>query len=399
MLLGACGRQAPETSTPAATPEIDVMATVLAAQLPPGASACAVAQPRWVSVERRRLLSPLTGVDPVAWGASSVIDVYAEAQQRDRVGPGASVRLIRFRGALSALREYVADELRFDVRWDEEPTACRPDHCVISARRIAPDVVRFDRGLWRDRGPGVETRCAAMARAYPQAAELSYRGADEMAFVGGMVPLVASARRIEVGEQMVRVVQRDEMDSVEAARVLAQASVDLLRGRAESFGGMRREQNGNFVISTTELTWEDLRMGIDDRKRDSENRRYAELLVALEPDDGIDPRQMPHALDQLRVRAGLLKYEPISSTLLRATVSLAERIQSANPTDVESAFLLAGIYLRHTHESDKAVVLINRHAPTDPRVSRWRELSDLLPSAGEEAPGSSVERDALRERQ
>lgn len=345
-ILAACAGVPSLDSTRVPTTDADVIATVLASQLPSGASACAVAQPRWVPPAQRPLMLPLTAVDALVWRNAEVIDVYAEGQQRDHMGPGASVRLIRFRGPLTALRTYLADNPSFDVRWDEPPSACGPDHCVISAREIAPNVVRFDRGLWRERGGGAEARCTAMAREYPHAVELSFRGSEEMAFSGGIVPLVASSTRIDAGAGVVRLLQRDRMDSVEAAQVLAEANVDLLHGRMGSLGATQREQSGNVVISTTELSWDDLRIGIADRDRDSENRRYAELVVAMEPDDGIDPRNLGHALEQLRLRIALLDHEPASETLLRTALSLAERIQTANPSDAEVLRMLAKLQAR-----------------------------------------------------
>jgi hypothetical protein len=348
LLLTACA-SAPQVGVhPAAVARIDVIATVLAAQLPSGASACAVAQPRWVAPTRRPLMLPLSTVDALVWRNAEIIDVYAEAQQRDRMGPGAAVRLIRFRGPLAGLRAYLTDNPTFGVRWDEPPSACRPDHCVVSARVVAPNVVRFDRGIWREGVSGAEANCVAMAREYPHAVEVSFRGPQEMAFAGGMVPLVASSTRIDTVGRTVRLVQRDRMDSVEAAQVLAEANVDLLHGRMGSFGGTRREQSGNVVISTTALTWDDLRISIDDRKRDSDNRGYAELLMALDPDDGIDPRDLTHALEQLRLRLALLEHEPTSDTLLTQTTALAERINIAHPNDADVARLIAKLRARRS---------------------------------------------------
>lgn len=350
-----------------------MVATVLASRLPAGASACAVVQPRWVDPARRSLLLPLTAVDAFVWSVSP-IEVYAEAHQRDRMGPGASVRLLRFRGSFAALQAQLAQQPDFAVQWDVPPSECRPDHCVISARRIDDDMVRLERGVWRERVSGVEGQCAALSRQDPTVTEVSVRGAEEMAFSGGLVPLVSTTTQIHAGSRVVQVVQRDEMDSVEAAEILAQASVDMLGGQARSLGRTAREQHGTTVVSTTDLTWDDLRLGIGDRQRESANRRYAELLLSLEPDDAIDARQLTHALIQLRARLALLEYAPIAPERLSAAVALAERIHLANPTDHDSAYLLALLYVRFMREPEKAQSLIDQHAPADPRVERWIEL-------------------------
>lgn len=375
VLCVACGG----ASTPVGTrgngaAERDVVATVLASRIPPGASACAVAQPRWVRPEHRPWMRALSTTDAEVWRTDSVVDVYAEAQQRHRLGPGATVRLIQFRGDLDGLKRELDQSTRFEVRWDALPAECTPDHCFVSARRIAPKVVRLDRGLWRNLPAGVEAQCAAMVREHPDDAEVSIRGAEEMAFAGSLVPWVASVARVHAGQRVVRLVQHDTMDSVEAAEVLAASGVDVLQGRVGALGGSERELRGNVVVSTAELTWDDLRLGVGDRQRDADNRRYMELILALEPVDGVDPRQLSHAREQLHARIRLLEHAPVYPALLTETVSLAERLLAVHSNDVDVAYELAGLHVRHTGDHEKAQALCDGYAGADPRPERWGEL-------------------------
>lgn len=375
MLCVACGgRSTRAVARRSDAAERDAVATVLASRIPPGASACTVAQPRWVRPEHRPWLRALSATDAEVWRPESVIDVYAEAQQRHRLGPGATVRLIQFRGDLDGLKRELDQSARFEVRWDEAPSECTPDHCFVSARRIAPNVVRLDRGLWRNLPAGVEAECAAMVREHPDDAEVSIRGADEMAFAGSLVPWVASVARVNAGQRVVRLVQHDTMDSVEAAEVLAASGVDVLQGRVGALGGSVRELKGNVVVSSAELTWDDLRLGMGDRQRDADNRRYMELILALEPVDGVDPRQISHARAQLRVRMSLLEHAPVHPALLAETVSLAERTLAIHNTDADLAYDLAALHLRHTGDRARAQTLFDKYSAGDPRQERWQRF-------------------------
>jgi len=316
----------------------------------------------------------LSATDAEVWRPDSVIDVYAEAQQRHRLGSGATVRLIQFRGDFDGLKRELNERARFEVRWDESPSECTPDHCFVSARRIGPNVVRLDRGLWRNLPAGVEAECAAMVREHPDDAEVSIRGADEMAFAGSLVPWIASVARVHAGQRVVRLVQHDTMDSVEAAEVLAASGVDVLQGRVGALGGSVRELRGNVVTSTAELTWDDLRLGMGDRQRDADNRRYMELMLALEPADGVDPRQLSHAREQLRARMSLLEHAPAHPALLAETVSLAERMLTVHNSDPDLAYELTELHLRHTGDQARAQALFDKYAGVDPRPERWHEL-------------------------
>ncbi len=262
--LGCGGPQVTLTHPMLRTPDA---AAALAARLPLGADACAVARRGAVSERRRALLAPMSAGGPLMW-SSGPFSAYAEARRSNHTGQRALRVLLRVDDMHDA-RLWLTERAPVAVEWStrDECASGEAECWQLHARSLDERTILVSQGIWDARDTGEETRCARLALEHPEAFEVSARreGSVVESIGGGgyartQTHLEPTSDGIEQHESIYVDIDADMellMDLLQRANDSTQSSATRTR---------REPTEDGWNLRTT-FAWEDLELSAEDERR------------------------------------------------------------------------------------------------------------------------------------
>ncbi len=324
--------------------------------LPVGADACATARPALLPAGLRTHFHLVSRAEPFAWLVGLTAMAYATAQ---RTGPGraARVTLMRVAGSRRAVRRALDERSGLDLLWNGQASRCSPDACPTVAGFAGPDGLRsglaqvpaqtgstwllhMQSGSWpRDKATaGVELHCRRLARAFPEAVEVSARrrtgpwlGAEEQ------LPLSTTAVT-HFDRSGIDVERVDLMPDLSSAEQLAGREPRGLSssGVSELLGGAARRRQVDLTVRTSvRVTWEDLSLSSEDLERHRAAAGQARALARLRPRHDLDAADIDTITEQVRLRLDILQYSQSDDPgpAVHELCAVLERGLSLDPQD------------------------------------------------------------------
>lgn len=270
LLASACAARAPTSAgDPTARPPVTApdQALALVRALPADAERCVYAQPARFTRPERALLSRLSQTEPLPWTLTLPVLAYARAERSAGGGERVRVEYVKFAsGSPEALRRAIDAAAGRPLLWEGEAgepcdgeLTCVPVH----ARVVAPQLVELTQGRWpRSAGEGA---CVELARAHPEALEVSQRSGG----LGGS-ELRESTSVLRLGARGLTRETARRYESVQAARRALSAArrgeeepPSLLGIPASTFP----EQRAELLLQRATVSFEELALAARDRER------------------------------------------------------------------------------------------------------------------------------------
>lgn len=373
----------------AQAPSVPVPAERLIALLPEGAQECAVAWPGRVPAARRSLVRRIAHAAPTPWDGRAPFAVWAEGKRRTASGRTAFVAVVRV-SDMEAARRYLTESAPVRVRWDDRPACPGPDCWDTYAVPIDDRTVRIGRGPWagRDsaRGPGVEARCAQLARtegAIEVAARLPHWNAEAIATPGQSLfenlgystqsTLVRSGRGLSWREE----VHAQDVDVARDVARLAEMESNVVGSALDLATHFDRTVENGDLITTARFSWTDLEMASQDERYWREalaDEARGERPIAVERVDLTDRPLLEAQVDLRRTRVvdGSGAQRLAEAGALRRLLELA---LMAYPDDFDFAKQLTRLLLDPLRDGDAARALTERMFEQGARDDvEWRLL-------------------------
>lgn len=311
---------------------------ILAESLPGGATRCVVARPRMVARERRSAAIRVSRASPLAWDATLDLDAYASAAsvRRGASAPASSARFGLARTVAAAAADLASAGLSPGDRIDESciATPCpRISVHAVAARTLAVEVGR----LAGDRE--TVARCVELARANPDAIEVSVQSGSELSLGRPRAALVRIERVLRADRAHLAIETRQTLRNAAVAEA-AVAYRDVLEEVAPLLGPaladrLRVSREGQTVTIRARLLWEDLELAAADNARLEAAVAEQDQARRPRPVDEVDVADADLALEQLDLRLATLATSPIDARrdLAAEARALAERALGAHPGD------------------------------------------------------------------
>ena len=361
-------------------------AATLAAALPVGANRCAVSRPGRLPQNRRALFVRLSQGDLLPWVPDAPVVVFASA---DRVGPDgrrSSVALVRTSLDPATVRRWLETHAPLRIRFDGSPAGDEPDgQRAFSARFIDSHTLRLQLGPWpvtSSDGPGAEARCVALARSFPEAAEVASRHGEVLVLGASAhlphrtdVVIVTDAAAVTVTRDVLMATAQQaedrRLERAETEPLTLSVMGDLYPDRVE------HTRSGRVLSSRLRILWEDLFLAAQDQQRMAAAIVEDERRHHPQPAESIDLGTLSNVRRQValwtqRVASSRGAARRASAEQLRV---LLERAVVAHAAELELARQLTRLWIDELEDGAAAVAVADTvlaRGPSD--AEGWRSL-------------------------